>query len=781
MRDTLIKTGSFLKKAYGAVAARRWAVVTLGALAVTALVALRVGVVLRFTPKQNVMYSESLVRFRYAQMIMDGKPLPDPDYLVQWPEGFRRRDMILWFPDHLTGESYRLWAGVFGRPDQYTFLRYFMAAYNALYVPAALLLFLVMFRRFWPAWLAAAFYVTSFPTFIRAAGTYLREDFASPPLLLATALTWYLLTDDGTSARRRRLATVALGVAVVWALSSWHMAQFYLNLVLGVAFLAALAAPRRAYGAIGLAFLAGTAAAAALNHPLFVKGVMWSPTIAAALGLCVWGYSRRVRGLGSRPALVALVLALVAVSLVLARGGAYNHVYALVLAKLRYAGVHPDDPLHLPLDARIFWMGPYDTTTPRRLAVEYGPALPLAAAVFVWALAWGRRGKPGLGFFGVAMTAGTAFLYWLIVRLTIFFAPWVAMLVVLPAARARRLGTRWAWVGAAVLLVAYQCYWDFTYYRITPLRNLMERVPEPQEPLWNYGFFDSDPFGWLEKNTPPGAAVLAQFGISASVMYWGKRPTALHPMFEVPEIRPKTVEVSRAYMGTEEDFYRLCRRWRISYVMFSAPIFLADVPPADRYYAGIMNPPPDAVGRQMQFAPETLKRFRLVYETYDARIFEVGKPYASYRALRFHPYFDPDTFPDLPTREQLLALKMQVGRAAEHYTRGLAAEKRGRFGAAAAHYALALKLHPDYEDAELRLGFCLVQAGRLADAEPHFRRALLTFPDYPQAHTYMGSYYVSVGQFGPALEEYRRAAALAPGDVEATRRLAWAEKYMAGG
>ncbi len=196
-----------------AAARRRPAVVGAAIFATLVLAAARVAILLYFTPAENHMYSESLVRFRYAQMIMDGKAEPRVDYMVQWPEGFRRDEMILWLPDHMVGWSYRGWAAVFDAPkDQYTYLRYFMAAHSALYVPAALLLFGLMFRRFWPAWLAAALYLTCLPTFLRAAGNYLREDFATPPLLAATALAWFLAEGGEASSRRRLWAAVGLGV-----------------------------------------------------------------------------------------------------------------------------------------------------------------------------------------------------------------------------------------------------------------------------------------------------------------------------------------------------------------------------------------------------------------------------------------------------------------------------------------------------------------------------------------------------------------------------------------
>jgi len=767
-----------------AVASRRPAVV-IGATAVAlvAVAAARVDLVLKLTPKTNDMYSESLVRFRYAEMVMKGEALPRLDPMVQWPEGFRRDEMILPLADYAVGLSYRLWAEIFGPPDRYAYLRYFMAFYTASYVPGAFLLFWVMFRRPAPAWAATALYATCLPTYLRAAGNYLREDFATPALVAASALVWLFVENRPLTPRKRVAAATALGLCVFYALSCWHMAQFYANVLLAVVLLAALAARPGLYGHIGVGFLLGTAAAVLLNKPLFVKGVLWSPTVAAAAPLAAWGLARRPASVRWRLALAGSAAALVSLSLLAVGSGAYGHAYALIWAKLRLAGVHPDDPTRLPAGARIFWMGPYGTTTLKRALIEYGPLLVVAAYVFLRScLRRLSRSKTagGLTFFPATMTAVTAASYWLLVRLTIFFAPWAAALGTLPAATARRRWAKIFWAALVAALLAFQFYWATNYSRANPVRRLLELLPEKEEPLWDYGKSDNDLFSWLKENTPPGSGILGQFGLSASVMYWSERPVALHPMFEVPEIRDKIVEASRGFMKPEGEFYELCRRWRIAYVIFNAPVFLVYEPPGDRYFAATPRPPADAVGMLMQFRPEALTRFRLVYETYSFRVFEVGRPYDGYAARRYHPYFDTSLFGELPSREYYRDVTKAIERADEHYARGLGLERAKQWSAAAGQYGVVLNLHPDYEEAEMRLGYCLAQLQRYDDAAPHFRRALYVEPENPVAHTYMGSYYFSTGDYEAALKEYRRAYELDPDDPENLDRIRLVEKIMAG-
>jgi len=720
------------------------------------------------------MYSESLVRFRYAEMIMDGGAVPKVDKPLQWPEGFPTATMILPLPDHFTGSTYRAVAAVAARPiDHYAFLRWFMAVYGGLYVPAMALLFWVMFRKWVPTLAAASLYVILLPTFLRAAGNYLREDFATPPLMVATAFLWLLL-ESNTPARRKWFYGAALTAAVAAAMSCWHMAQFYVNVLLGVTLLSVWCGRKAAYGVAGLGLLVGTLVAGAVNLPLLSKGVLWSPTATVAAAVAAWGFAGGDADLrwSRRLLLGALAAAAAGLAVALAGQGAYGHAYALIIEKIRFFGLHPQDPTKLSPDARIFWMGPYDTITAHRAVVEYGLLLATSTAAVVWGLLIkpAGAGRP-LGFFAAAMTIITAFLFIILARLSIFFAPWAVAVTVLPLAHARRPAARISVAAALAAVFAAQTWWTFNYTRPTAVRRAVDVLPQARDPLWTYGRQGDDVFGWLRDRTPADSPVLAQFGISASILYWSHRPVVLHPMFEVAEIRPKILKVAAAYAGPEDAFYHLCRAWGAKYVLFNAPVWLVYEPPGDRFFACAPHPPDDAVGNLMQFYPERLRRFRLVHETYSFRIYEVGRPYDGYRARRYHPYFDREVFSSLPTPEQYYALAGQLRRAGDHYTIAGGYLKRGAFKAAAAEYAYTLKLHPDYEDAELMLGYCLAQLGRWEEAGRHFDRALAIAPDDPLAHTYAGSYYLTRGDYRRAREEYAAAYRLAPDDPDNLTRL----------
>ena len=74
----------------------------------------------------------------------------------------------------------------------------------------------------------------------------------------------------------------------------------------------------------------------------------------------------------------------------------------------------------------------------------------------------------------------------------------------------------------------------------------------------------------------------------------------------------------------------------------------------------------------------------------------------------------------------------------------------------------ALRLRPDYAEAENNLGLALNQAGRPRDAIPHLAAAIRLKPDSYRTHNNLGIALASSGQAEAALAAFARAAALNP-------------------
>ena len=143
------------------------------------------------------------------------------------------------------------------------------------------------------------------------------------------------------------------------------------------------------------------------------------------------------------------------------------------------------------------------------------------------------------------------------------------------------------------------------------------------------------------------------------------------------------------------------------------------------------------VGENLQFHPGKLRRFRLVLETYNARVFEVGAPYDGYVSPAYHPLYDPSRFPDVPDETTLAEFYRSRARVDYYYELGCAHQARGEYVAAAAAFNNALRLHPDFEDANLRLGYCNLQLGQFEAARRSLERAAVARPGDPRPAAYL--------------------------------------------
>ena len=103
---------------------------------------------------------------------------------------------------------------------------------------------------------------------------------------------------------------------------------------------------------------------------------------------------------------------------------------------------------------------------------------------------------------------------------------------------------------------------------------------------------------------------------------------------------------------------------------------------------------------------------------------------------------------------------------------GVALAAQGKYAAAAAQYAEALRLRPRYASAHNNLGVALTHQGRYAPAATHLAEAIQINPAYASAHNNLGVALVSLGSFAAASAHFAEAVRLDPTYAEAHNNLA---------
>lgn len=495
--------------------------------------------------------------------------------------------------------------------------------------------------------LGVAFYASCTLGFQRLAGSLLlKEDFALLLLggfLVAHAWAW-------RRPRWPRLAIAALLLAAT--LASWHLSQFLLLVVLAASAYAAVVRPSAGGGpgiAVPAAYLIA-AVAAGLTPSLWERGFLSSPLVAVVIAWCGTAWlARRRPGLGPG-ALLGILAGLAAVLTGLSLlnrvfGGDYNHVFGLLVEKVRFGFHKPDDPSLLPFDVRIFWTEPFHSPHLAEIRAKLGLHVLWVPVVTVWALAEGLRDRSGRAA-GAFLLCIPAFLAaWLMIeRLGVVFLPFAAIGMALLAdravlwARGRRPGP----VPAAALVAAV--------FLATPVLNLggnlgnliaVSRDLRAGRPV-KLGATDQDTwidraelFRWINSATPgPGApgggepaAFLAKVGLSPQLLLYAERPVVLNSQFENREIRRRYEAFLQLLFGSDEEAL-----WRF------ATDLGADFLVTDRYVAGNDGTGSSAYlaghgGRlhtgmlavRMHLDPGSLSRFRPVFDNAYFRVLAVRR------------------------------------------------------------------------------------------------------------------------------------------------------------
>jgi hypothetical protein len=711
-----------------------------GILVLAAALVFSIAVRVRNYPDHSLFHSDAALRYRYAEMVGQGRPVPIVDSLVQAPEGLRVRALDFILEDVVAGNVYRLAARFVPGLEFPVYLKWFVCLFSSLMVLVVYLLGSAVWRKRAAGLLSAAFYAVSLPSFERVVGNYLREEFTLPFIFLSLYCFVRALGERGSS-RRAHGAGLGAGVFVFLALSSWHLSSFYLLCFMVAAGLVLFWITDFEPAVIPLRYvMAFTVLAGLLNEPLRGKAFLISPPVM--LGACLlivaagyqrFGFSRRTAG-----ALLA-VLAGLAVGLTMllsARLGQFGHVYSLVLAKLKFLGVKPANPELLPIQARLLWLGPFQS--PSLASFLQGFALVTLAALYPLArLATraARRLAERAEVLVLLFAPGFFLLYLLVRRLEVFAIVFIALLLGGSLVRAGPRLRRALLVGLGILLAA-EGVKALAYRSLEPrVESLARSLRGSQaQAIEMPSLQDADKsriFGWIDRALPRNAVFLARFAVSPMIVAYTGRAAVLQSVFEDNWIRQKVLECMSAYYGPESALYELCRKYGVTHVLYEANQLLDNGVLGDRYVVDRLRLPTDCAAVKMHFRPESLRCFIPLFQTEYFRVFQVRDqpgPSAPFH-LRYALQYDPavfkvdemgDTFSDSLEAKGWRTLSDVLTRSQA----GARLASEGHLAAAETAYARVLELAPRLESSRLALAAVRLELGRPDLAAREYRRVL---------------------------------------------------------
>jgi tetratricopeptide (TPR) repeat protein len=98
---------------------------------------------------------------------------------------------------------------------------------------------------------------------------------------------------------------------------------------------------------------------------------------------------------------------------------------------------------------------------------------------------------------------------------------------------------------------------------------------------------------------------------------------------------------------------------------------------------------------------------------------------------------------------------------------GVALMQTGRLPEAIDHLEQAVRLKPDFAEAHNNLATALLQVGNVREAIAHFEQALRSNPNYAETHYKLGTVLEEIGQPKDAIEHFEQAVRLKPDFAEA--------------
>lgn len=534
-------------------------------------------------PPPERMQGETTQAYRYAVMVAEGREIPAVDSLVMRPTGMITGENSI-FEEHIAGGLHRITGGDIG-----TFFTVFCRFFPLLSLP---IIFFWMFKNGFDrseSAFGASFYAVLLPALLRTRGESLyRETVALPLILLVLMLT----DSSARSPENKKLRYSIAGAVVLFAaLAAWKVTGFLtLFLFIYLTF-------RRSESRIILPLAAAQLSASLLLSHMRHDGAIFSSASFMAITAVLSSFTgrRTVKWAG-------LVLSLAAAFFF--GSSSTGHVSAVTIAKLKFFFTHPDDPLLLSPDARLFWVSGYTSPSPSQVLLLFGPVFLVAA------LGWKQFRK---------QAAGTL-MYWLVpVSLAgyLFFDRLHVLLaaVIIPVAVSAVKGRK-VLLPAVMLLFGVQSALAPGFAALIASTGL-----EFQET--GSLLTDDELDDLLLWSSSHRGTVLCFWHLSGLLSAYAETPVVTHTFFESSRNRENIMEFAERIYGTEADLVAFMEETGAVYVIYQADFIFDRSSQGLLYLAGLTEIPDGSSAVRMQYYPESLERLHLVWQGPSLRVFSL--------------------------------------------------------------------------------------------------------------------------------------------------------------
>jgi tetratricopeptide (TPR) repeat protein len=239
---------------------------------------------------------------------------------------------------------------------------------------------------------------------------------------------------------------------------------------------------------------------------------------------------------------------------------------------------------------------------------------------------------------------------------------------------------------------------------------------------------------------PDATALLLTFSGRTSVLLEGGYRT---------DLSARRVEMTRLLYGDEEELYLRCRENGVRYLLYSIDYVLDTTRYSPMYLAGLAIVPERFAALSMQFAPEQLDHFNLVYENDRYRLFRVTEAPEPVFLTDHPPVYQRDILER--NGDDYQSFRERVGRLMLVYSEARELSSVRRFDAAIGRLNWCLQQAPGFTRARVALGAALLESGQTQRSAEVLMSVIHYAPDNPDALFLAADAYSKLGEKEQAL------------------------------
>jgi len=726
-------------------------------------------------------WTENALQYHYAELIANGKSIPDFDPKLQAPDGVRIFENLTIFMEYPCGWLYRIF-----NLKKYNILFH---TWTILYI--ALLSSLIIFASYFfsralginPTYSLLSGLLSSFSLVAvgRSIFGFLNEDFALPFIFLGLGFFILALREKQKDFLFGLFAGLFFGIS----LASWHFSRFILLTivfcnVVNMWLFTASAEERQRNARVLLFSLLLPVVFSFVIPVLCTQHFYFSIPVVLGIGASIGvlffnGEENRMLFSSPRGRLAVLIgIIFLVTSILIAKfypEGEYQHVWSLFLNKLKYFGIKPAMPSMIDYPARSLWIEAFNSPHPVTFFKDFFPIIIPSLLGFIY-LIKKRKSDVAVRLF-LFLAVVFFILYLTIERIGVvanFFITILAVSLGLQNFGKHKKSSRLIILFSLLAIFIFNTYQVYNFHRPTLYLKTLRGIfgNEKNILLHNWRLNDVELVRYIKHKTPPDAIFLSRFSVGPLILAYADRPIALQPKFEVRNCQKRVKEYLEAIYSQEDNFYSLCKKWQIGYFLYDIRIGLDNTRDAERWVSNNLLLSKNSTAFLMHFHPEKLKHFQLVYQNNFYRLYEVLQEGKIPRVLQFayQPIYDiiqfgPQTDTNYFDDSFTTGVANRVFRAKSLLQKGNEILVRNP-SRAIDLLKMSLAIYPSLISSKTTLGIAYILSGEIEQGFNLCQKEIEENPLLPLAHYNLAYAYVAKNNLNEAKKELFKTLELDP-------------------